>query len=282
MQKIFNYNHDIEIRLEKALKVILKQSEKNYFKAGAVTHLHPFFVFYLNPDYSDYPLWSAAFLKEDTVLPSGYISEIESVFKMNNISLIRIYCQDDAGIVNNFKEAGYTVTLEKGYIWMPGYLKNSIDEVEKPEVELREVVSLEDWMDREQIFDEMDFPDGKYYTAPIWNHFEKLKADIGVMTAYMIMHDEVNIGTLSTILEGDFLRLKNLYIRKKFRQLGYATAVIQHFKLLILTRGLSGFGAFVIHNSLGMPAYSRIGMQWKVSQWECTRPTFQNEGSSPE
>jgi hypothetical protein len=258
--------------LETDIKELLWRSERNYFNAGAEHHKNPFFTFYRNSHYPGHPLWNVAFVHKNIKYNQELIHEVEFAFLQNEIPLIRVYCRDKGNQLNQFEESGYTLTLEKGFIWKPDYSNNSVAKKNIPDLVIQEVITDEDWAWRESKFDDRCFPDGKHYTSSTWNHFERLKVATGIMKSYLIMHAGNYIGTMSTILESNFLRLKNIYIRKQFRRVGFATSLLDYFKRFVEEEGLSGFGAVVVDGSQGMAAYEQNGMMWEDSQCECIRP----------
>ncbi len=199
---------------------------------------------------------------------SLWLRSVEASIRNLGGTVVRVYVEENNPISErDMLHAGFRRRLEMAYLLPAPPPKRG-----PFSVQLREVVSDEDWRDRRLLQEECPVSTDGYTSKPAeLALLERRKCRTGGMTVYLIERGQEVLGSVGVILIGDLLRCKNLTLRPGAGdQIG--VEVIEQLTAMAAHLGLRGMGDLVVAGSESEKNCRDAGMISVARLYEWSKP----------
>ncbi len=251
-----------------ALGPVLLESDRRYFAAGAIVER-----------LDDARLTRLEGLEQvpggcviDTLEPGArspeslvvWLSALKVSALRAGADWCRLYAESESSrLVDALRATGFRRRVEIGLAARAG------EDGGQGAVDLVRIDDERGWREKQQLHESSpDAPDGHRYRPTDWVRLERIKAEAGYMTPYLIRRDGMTVGALAAAPHGRLCRLKNVVVHAATRRQGIAESALGAFSALAARQGCDFIACFALEGEPGESAYRRFGMVEVVRQAE--------------
>ena len=150
----------------------------------------------------------------------------------------------------------------------------------RPDLALTPIRGDADWLDKQDLHEGDDSPDGHPTAPQRWTLLERRKCQTGAMRPFLVRARGRAVAALSVIVCGALWRVKNVYVRPSLRRRGIASDAVRLVGRLAAEEGATSIGVFVVADAAGAAVYPKLGFREVVRQSEWMTPPFDDQAAA--
>lgn len=199
--------------------------------------------------------------------PAAWIGDVTTALLDAGFGYGRIYLDEPVEPLEaELSSRGWTMRRE------PGLVALAPVPTREPGVKLVPVLTDDDWAAKERVHRaDVIRPDGHDAPASRWVAMEQARVATGGLEAWLVLRDDIVVGTVGSMANEVILRNKNLVVHPDHRRTGVGLSVLATLDDMARDRGLV-LGTFSVAGEDGELLYRAADMSVVVEQREWSRP----------